>query len=97
MEKSKNSKSKKNINFEVIEHKGATKTKLRARFEDKKYTVCRYAQILGVSHSILTNILDGKYNGSKSKDGGAVRKVLVELKKDDVWIGVLPWEIRNNE
>ncbi len=95
MKKSEISNGKENVNFKVIEHKGVKKTRLRARFEDKKYTVSRYAQILKINHSILSNILDGKYDGSKSKEGGATRKMIIELKKDGVWLGKFPWEIRN--
>jgi hypothetical protein len=82
---------KKEVNRNFIKTDG--KTALRKMFEKKKYTVKAYARACGVkSHSILSEILNGNFDGSKGHRSGSTRRLIAELKKDGVWIGTLPWE-----
>lgn len=80
-----------NINFRRIKVKNKEITKLRDRFSRSKYSVVQYSRILGVNHSVVSCVLDGVYSGKHNKKG-ATRRVMLELKKDGIWIGPLPWE-----
>ena len=65
---------------------------LRERFDKRGFGVQKYATAYKLSHSTLSRVLSGELNG-KNKAGGAVRKVIAQLKEDHVWIGILPWEV----
>lgn len=83
-------KEKKDTNYDLVE--GTTKTKLRDRFEKKCLAVNKYANILDVKPPQITQVLDGRTNGKKSKPDSATRKIIARLKTDGIWIGKLPWE-----
>jgi len=69
---------------------------LRARFDAKGFAVMKYARAHGLSHPILSNVLAEKEDatGTHRSRKGATRKVYAQLKKDGVWIGALPWEVK---
>ncbi|MFW3412052.1 hypothetical protein ACN9J3_04885 [Aliarcobacter butzleri] len=66
---------------------------LKERFESRGFAVKSYAKAYGVTHPILSGVLSGIYNGKNSSENGATRKIIMQLKKDKVWIGRLPWEV----
>jgi hypothetical protein len=49
--------------------------------------------VVGVTHPILSGVLSGMYSGKNTPENGATRKIIMQLKKDKVWIGRLPWEV----
>jgi len=53
--------------------------------------VKKYATAYKLNHSTLSRVLSGELTG-KNRAGGAVRKIIAQLKKDGVYIGRLPWE-----
>lgn len=65
---------------------------LRERFEARGFAVKRYAAAYGISHTVLSLVLSEKLNGKNSVNGD-VRKAIVQLKGDMVWVGRLPWEV----
>lgn len=72
---------------------------MRERFEKRGFSVTKYARALGVQHSIVTRVLDGKMDGSryyKSDRSKNTRRVIAQLKKDGIWIGPLPWEMEKD-
>ncbi len=64
---------------------------LRERFDRRGFGVNKYAKAYRLNSSTLSRVLSGELNG-KNDAGGAVRKVIAQLKKDEVYIGQLPWE-----
>lgn len=68
-------------------------TTLKERFDSRGFGVKSYSKAYGVSHSILSLVLSGVYNGkhSTAKDG-PTKRIIAQLKKDKIWIGALPWE-----
>lgn len=56
-------------------------TKTRANFNAKGLSVNKYARLLGVSHTLLSLILDGK----RSPNGKKSQKVIQKLKQDGIW------------
>ena len=68
------------------------KTEMRKRFDSRGFGVNSYAKAYGVSHPILSKVLDGKLNGSKIKPDGKVRVLMMQLKKDGVIRSKLAWE-----
>lgn len=74
------------------------KETLRDRFDAKGFGVMKYARAHGLSHPILSKVLAGKeVTGTHKSRKGATRKVYVQLKKDGVWLGALPWEVSKND
>ena len=64
---------------------------LRERFDRRGFGVNKYAKAYGLHSSTLSRVLTEELTG-KNASGGAVRKVIAQLKKDEVYIGKLPWE-----
>ena len=64
---------------------------LRERFDRRGFGVNKYAKAYRLNSSTLSRVLTGELTG-KNASGGAVRKVILQLKKDEVYIGRLPWE-----
>jgi len=72
------------------------KMTLKERFDSRGFGVSSYARAYGVSHTILSLVLKGTYNGKHQNtkaNGGATRKIIAQLKQDKIWIGKLPWEV----
>ncbi len=65
---------------------------LRDRFDRRGFSVKKYATAYKLNHSTLSRVLSGELTG-KNKAGGAVRKIIAQLKKDKVWVGAIPWEV----
>ena len=65
---------------------------LKERFDSRGFAVKKYVTAYGVSHTILSMVLSGLRNG-RNNINGDTRKIIVQLKKDRVWIGKLPWEV----
>lgn len=65
---------------------------MKKRFDKRGFGVNAYAKAYGVDPSILSKVLQEKFDGSKGHRGGAVRRIIAQLKKDGVWRGRLPWE-----
>jgi hypothetical protein len=68
--------------------------KLKQRFDNRGFAVTAYSRAYKVDTSIVTKVLKGELDGTKNHRGGATRKLLEQLKKDKVWIGRLPWEVK---
>jgi hypothetical protein len=66
---------------------------LKERFDSRGFAVNKYAKAYGVTHPILSGVLSGVYSGKNTPENGATRKIIMQLKKDKVWIGRLPWEV----
>lgn len=64
----------------------------RKRFSNRGFGVVAYSRAYSVKHSLLSNVLDGKYDGTRANGSGEVRKIMKQLKKDGVIRGRLPWE-----
>jgi len=67
---------------------------LRERFDAKGYGVCKYAKAHKLSQPRLSEVLDEKVKGTNRSRVGAVRKVYAQLKKDGIYVGALPWEVK---
>ena len=67
-------------------------TDMRKRFDNRGFGVTAYAKAYKVSHSVLSQVLDGKLDGSKERQNGKVRVLMNQLKKDGVIRGKLSWE-----
>lgn len=65
---------------------------LKERFDSRGFAVKKYATVYGVSHTVLSMVLSEKSHG-RNNINGDTRKIIVQLKKDKVWIGKLPWEV----
>lgn len=71
---------------------------LRERFDAKGFGVVKYARAHGLSRVILSNVLSEREDtaGTRRTQRGETRKVYAQLKKDGVWIGALPWEVKDD-
>jgi len=69
---------------------------LKERFDSRGFGVSKYAKVHGLSQPILSNVLKGDAltKGTRRTRVGVTKKVYLQLKKDDIWIGKLPWEGR---
>lgn len=68
-------------------------TEERKRFDNRGFAITAYARAYKLkNHSVLTQILNGDLDGSKSKLDGDVRRIMKQLKKDGVLRGKLSWE-----
>ncbi|MDN5069497.1 hypothetical protein ACN2C0_10755 [Aliarcobacter butzleri] len=65
---------------------------LKERFDSRGFAVKKYATVYGVSHTVLSMVLSEKSHG-RNNINGDTRKIMAQLKKDNVWIGKLPWEV----
>ena len=70
---------------------------MRERFNKKGFSPTAYARAHGVTREVLYHILDGRHTGKKrshseDENGGSTRRAIMQLKKDGVWVGKLPWE-----
>jgi len=87
-----------NINFKKIKAKNLRTEKIEEmtevfnKFQKRGFAVTAYAKAYGVGHAIVSQVLDGSFNGTKNHKNGATRKIIQQLKKDGIWIGKLPWE-----
>ncbi len=72
------------------------KIKLRERFDARGFGVSKYAKAHSLSQPILSNVLNSadETTGTNRSRSGVTRKVYAQLKKDEVWIGALPWEAK---
>ena len=67
---------------------------LRDRFNKRGFSVQKYATAYKLNHSTLSRVLSEELTGTgKNVSGGAVRKIIAQLKNDKVWVGSLPWEV----
>jgi hypothetical protein len=84
----------KNKNFETVTVDEKEITKLRDRFDKRGFSPQSYSKAYKVDRRTLYDVFSGKATGIKNSDKktGDVRNILVQLKKDGVWIGRLPWE-----
>jgi len=86
---------KTNINFRDKEDKYKNiVTRIRYEFDKRGFSPMAYSKAYDdVERSALTKVLSGELTGEKTTPrSGAVRRVIIQLKKDKVWIGKLPWE-----
>ncbi len=69
---------------------------LREKFDSKGFGVTKYARAHKLSQPILSNILNGKgeTTGTNKSRLGKTRLIYRQLKKDGIWIGALPWEVK---
>ncbi len=67
---------------------------LRERFNAKCLAVTKYAKVNNLSQPMLSDILNGKSKTTAKRQTkkGSARKIYAQLKKDDIYIGALPWE-----
>jgi hypothetical protein len=77
----------------VRDAKGLT---LRERFDAKGFGVVKYARAHKLSRPILSNVLSEKEDakGVNRSRKGATRLVYKQLKKDGIYMGALPWEVK---
>ena len=67
------------------------------RFDSSGRVVAVYARAKGLQETALRRVFDGTSNGKRAKKDGATRKIFCHLKKDEIWIGELPWEQTSNK
>ena len=69
---------------------------LRERFDAKGFGVVKYARAHKLSQPILSNILNekGETTGTNRSRRGKTKLIYRQLKKDGIWIGALPWEVK---
>jgi len=67
---------------------------LKERFDARGFSIQKYATAYGVSRQTIYDVFSGKATGKKdsSKKTGDVRRIIAQLKNDNIWIGPLPWE-----
>lgn len=65
---------------------------LLKRFDDSGRSYMKYARAKGFAETSLKRVFEGKSTGKRAKENGDTRKVFCHLKKDGIWIGMLPWE-----
>jgi|GEM_PF-3274377 len=72
---------------------------LRERFDARGFSPMAYAKAYGVDRSTLYDVFKGISTGTKisNKKSGDVRKIISQLKKDEIWIGPLPWKKKEEE
>jgi len=69
---------------------------LRERFDAKGFGVVKYSKAHLLSQTRLSEVLAEKNiaTGRNRTRTGATRKVYAQLKKDGIWMGALPWEVK---
>lgn len=69
---------------------------LRERFDAKGFGVVKYAKAKNLCQTRLSEVLAEKEfaTGKNRSKTGVIRKVYAQLKKDEIWIGALPWEVK---
>ena len=77
----------------MINNRNINDMTLRDRFDSRGFAVNKNAKAYGINHSILSQVLDGVYSGRNINENGITRRIIMQLKKDKVWIGRLPWEV----
>ena len=77
----------------MINNRNIKDMTLKERFDSRGFGVNSYSKAYGVNHSILSQVLDGVYSGRNINENGITRRIIMQLKKDKVWIGRLPWEV----
>lgn len=65
----------------------------RERFDKRGFSITKYARAHKLNESTLSRVLSGELTGKNAPTTtGAVRKVIMRLKADGVWIGPFPWK-----
>ncbi len=69
---------------------------LRECFDAQGFGVVKYAKAHGLGETRLSEVLGEKdwATGTNRSRVGATRKVYAQLKKDGIYIGALPWEMK---
>ncbi|PLY04366.1 MAG: hypothetical protein C0625_16960 [Arcobacter sp.] len=70
-------------------------TALRARFDSKCLDDTKYRKKHNLEKSTFSKLMARRVNGLKVRDfEGNTARIIKQLKKDGVWVGSLPWEIK---
>jgi len=67
---------------------------LKKRFEGRWINAKKYARGNNLQETALARVLNGVTNGKNSTKEGQTRKVFCCLKRDGIYIGPLPWEMK---
>jgi len=90
-------------NFRMIDYihpktkKKVVVTALRARFDTRSLDDGKYCGNNDLSNSMFSKLMSKRVNGNKIKGPDTtVGKIIDQLKKDGIWWGKLPWEVRDD-
>lgn len=84
------------INFDKCKYKGKDITLLHKRFLSRGFGIVAYEKAYDLNDSELSKLLSGRLKGCRAKPNTSLRRMILQLKKDEVWVGRLPWEKEND-
>lgn len=90
-------------NFRMVEMTDETGNKkivtlLRARFDRKCLADGKYIAKHELDKTTFSKLLNRRVTGAKVKDPESkTGKIISQLKKDGIWLGELPWEVKEDE
>lgn len=72
-------------------------TVLRARFDGKSLDDGKYCGNNNLDNTTFSKLMNRRVTGAKAKGADTtVGKIIQQLKKDGIWWGALPWEVKND-
>lgn len=70
---------------------------LKKRFDDSGRSIKKYSVAYNLQETAVARVLSGVTNGKNSRKEGQTRRVFCHLKRDGIYIGPLPWEMKQEK